>query len=41
MPTDIEKILELIAMWAKGYDNHMKWSEEAKLKSDMMRHTDR
>ena len=41
MPTDIEKILELIAMWAKGYDNHMKWSEEAKLRSDMMRHTDR
>ena len=41
MPTDIEKILEHIAMWAKGYDNHMKWSEEAKLKSDMMRHTDR
>ena len=41
MPTDIEKILELIAMWAKGYDNHMKWNEEAKLKSDMMRHMDR
>lgn len=41
MPTDIEKILELIAMWAKGYDNHMKWNEEAKLKSDMMRRIDR
>lgn len=41
MPTDIEKILELTAMWAKGYDNHMKWNEEAKLKSDMMRRMDR
>ena len=41
MPTDIEKILELTAMWAKGYDNHMKWNEVAKLKSDMMRRMDR
>lgn len=41
MPADIKKILELIAILAKGYDNHMKWNEEAKLKSDMMRRMDR
>ena len=41
MPTDIEKILEYIAQDAKGYGNHMKWNEEAKLKSDMMRRMDR
>ncbi|WP_297182158.1 hypothetical protein [uncultured Enorma sp.] len=41
MPEDIKSILELTAMWAKGYDNHMKWNEEAKLKADMMRHMDR
>ena len=41
MPTDIEKILEYIAQYAKGYGNHMKWNEEAKLKPDMMRRMDR
>lgn len=41
MPEDIERILEVTAEWAKGYDNHMKWNEEAKLKSDMIRHMDR
>lgn len=41
MPEDIKKILALMAMWARGYDNHMKWNEEAKLKADMMRHMDR
>lgn len=41
MPEDIEGILKLTAELAKGYDNHMKWKEEAKLKSDMMRHMDR
>ena len=41
MPKDIKNILALTAMWARGYDNHMKWNEEAKLKADMMRHIDR
>jgi len=41
MPKDIEKILEHIALMARGYDNRMKWNEEAKLKSDMMRRMDR
>ncbi|ERI03839.1 hypothetical protein [Atopobium sp. oral taxon 810] len=37
MLEDIERILGYTAMMAKGYDNHMKWNEEAKLRSDMMR----
>ena len=37
MPEDIRQILTLIAGYAKLNDNQMKWSEEAKLKSDMMR----
>ncbi|WP_298579900.1 hypothetical protein [uncultured Olegusella sp.] len=41
MVEDIEGILEYTALMAKGYDNHMKWNEEAKLKSDMMRRMDR
>ena len=41
LPEDIEKILEAIAGWAKAYDNHLKWNEVAKLKSDMMRRMDR
>lgn len=41
MPEDIEAILKLTAELAKGYGNHMKWNEEAKLKSDMMWHMDR
>ena len=41
MPEDIRGILEHIARYAKGYDNHMKWNNEAKLKSDMMLHMDR
>lgn len=41
MPEDIEHILEYAATMAWGYDNHMKWNEEAKLKSDMMRRIDR
>lgn len=41
MLEDIKSILEFTAMWARGYDNHMKWNEEAKLKADMMHHMDR
>lgn len=36
LPTDIVEILEFLAMMAKGYDNHLKWNEEAKLKADLM-----
>lgn len=41
MPEDIECILEYVVECSKGYDNHMKWNEEAKLKADMMKHVDR
>lgn len=36
LPDDIVKILEHLADWASGYDNHLKWNEEAKLKADLM-----
>ena len=41
MPEDIQRILRYVADYAKGYDNHMKWDEKAKLKSDMMLRMDR
>lgn len=41
MPEDIECILEYVVECSKGYNNHMKWNEEAKLKADMMKHVDR
>ena len=36
LPIDIVTILEFLAEWARGYDNHLKWNEEAKLKADLM-----
>ena len=36
LPIDIVKILGFLAEWARGYDNHMKWNEEAMLKADLM-----
>ena len=36
LPIDIVKILEFLAEWSRGYDNHLKWNEEAKLKADLM-----
>jgi hypothetical protein len=33
---DVDEILEYLAMMARGYDNHLKWNEEAKLKGDPM-----
>lgn len=36
LPPDIVTILEHLARWARGYDNHLKWNEEAKLKADLM-----
>lgn len=36
LPKDIVDILEHLARMAKGYDNHLKWNEEAKLKADLM-----
>ena len=36
LPADIIAILEGLARWACGYNNHLKWNEEAKLKADLM-----
>jgi hypothetical protein len=36
LPDDIVKILEHLASMARGYDNHLKWNEEAMLKADLM-----
>ena len=36
LPKDVVSILEYLAMMAAGYDNHLKWNEEAKLKADLM-----
>ncbi len=36
LPPDIIEILEFLATMAKGYDNHLKWNEEARLKADLM-----
>lgn len=37
LPDDISDILEYLAAMASGYNNRMKWNEEAKLKSDLMK----
>lgn len=36
LPDDVAKIIEFLAMMAKGYDNRLKWNEEARLKADLM-----
>ncbi|EYR63266.1 hypothetical protein N866_01765 [Actinotalea ferrariae CF5-4] len=36
LPKDIVEVLEYLAGMARGYDNHLKWNEEAKLKADLM-----
>jgi len=36
LPADIVKILEFLASMARGYNNHLKWNEEARLKADLM-----
>jgi hypothetical protein len=36
LPHGIPEILEYLAQAARGYDNHLKWNEVAKLKADLM-----
>lgn len=38
LPRNIDKILQYLAMAAAGYTSGLKWNEEAKLKSDLMKH---
>jgi hypothetical protein len=35
LPDDVSRILDYLAMSAKGYSGKMKWTEVAKLKADM------
>ena len=36
LPHGIPEILQYLAQMARGYDNHLKWNEVAKLKADLM-----
>lgn len=36
LPSSVARIAETLARWARGYDNHLKWNEEAKFKADLM-----
>jgi hypothetical protein len=36
LPNGIPEILQYLALAARGYDNHLKWNEVAKLKADLM-----
>ena len=36
LPNGIPEILQYLAQMARGYDNHLKWNEVAKLKADLM-----
>lgn len=36
LPPSVASIAEYLAMMAKGYDNHLKWNEQAMFKADLM-----
>ncbi|MFI7307357.1 hypothetical protein ACIBM8_29530 [Micromonospora aurantiaca] len=36
LPLSVASIAECLAMMARGYDNHLKWNEQAKFKADLM-----
>ena len=36
LPNGIPEILQHLAQTARGYGNHLKWNEVAKLKADLM-----
>ena len=36
LPNGIPEILQYLAQMARGYGNHLKWNEVAKLKADLM-----
>lgn len=36
LPSGVAKIAEHLARMAKGYDNHLKWNEQAMFKADLM-----
>ena len=36
LPPSVVSIIEFLARYAKGYNNHLKWNEFAKFKGDLM-----
>jgi hypothetical protein len=36
LPPNVAGIAEFLAMMARGYDNHLKWNEQAMFKADLM-----
>jgi len=36
LPPSVASIAEFLAMMAKGYNNHLKWNEQAMFKADLM-----
>lgn len=36
LPPDVAGIAEHLAAWARGYNNHLKWDEQAKFKADLI-----
>ncbi|MFY1686579.1 hypothetical protein [Plantactinospora sp. WMMB782] len=36
LPPSVVEIAEFLAVKAKGYDNHLKWNEQAMFKADLM-----
>ena len=36
LPSSVAEFAVYLARMAKGYDNHLKWNEEAKFKADLM-----
>lgn len=41
LPNGVDEIVEYLARKARGYDNHLKWNEQDKLKADLMNATER
>ncbi|WP_433530599.1 hypothetical protein ACQPYA_00105 [Micromonospora sp. CA-263727] len=41
IPPSVASIAEYLAMMARGYENHLKWNEQAKFKADLMNARDR
>jgi hypothetical protein len=36
LPPDVADIVEKLARQARGYNNHLKWNEQAMFKADLM-----
>lgn len=41
LPNGVDRIVDYLARMARGYNNHLKWNEQEKLKADLMNEPDR